>query len=254
MPELLEDRESVVRKTCCYLAFLLLTGVLTSPGYAAESNPDKWRFTITPYLWVASIKGSTGADGVDAGIDIDYVFFSLDNLEGAFFIGATAGKGRWTLQTDFVYLNFADSFTLGGVDTSIDLKGDVVEVSAAYALQSVQYTEFLFGVRRVSIGLDVSLTPGPAGDDKQIWLDPIVGFRYARPLGERWHAIARADVGGFGFSSEFTVNVFAGAGLNMTRHSSLFFGYRYLTLDFNEDQYLIDLTAEGFALGVEFNF
>jgi hypothetical protein len=40
----------------------------------------------------------------------------------------------------------------------------------------------------------------------------------------------------------------------MTKHSSLFLGYRYLTLDFQEDDFLADLTAEGFALGVEFSF
>lgn len=238
----------------CFLTLMLLTSALPGASYAAESDPDKWHFTITPYLWVASIAGSTGADGADSGIDTDYVFLSLDNFEGAFFVGASASKGQWTFQTDLVYLNFADEFTIGSVDTSIDLKGDIVEFSAAYSLQSLEYTEFIFGLRRVAIGVDVSQTPGPAGEGKQAWLDPIVGVRYARPFGNRWHAIARADVGGFGFSSDFTVNVFAGAGFNMTRHSSLFLGYRYLTLDFNEDEYLVDLTAEGFALGVEFNF
>lgn len=233
---------------------LLLIPTLSSTSQAAEPESDNWQFTITPYLWIATIKGSTGVDGGGPPIDIDYNFLSLDNLDGAFFIAASASKGRWTLQTDFVYLNFNDKFAIGPIDTEIDLKGDIVELSAAYSLRKFEHTEFLFGVRRVSLALQISLTPGTAGEDKQTWLDPIVGLRYARPLSERWHAIARADVGGFGLSSDLTLNVLAGAGFNMTKHSSLFLGYRYLTLDFNEDEYLVDLTAEGFALGVEFNF
>jgi len=243
-----------IRSTISGVVLAFMLSVLSTTSQAAEPDPDKWQFTITPYLWIASIKGNTAADGVDGGIDTDYVFLSLDNLEGAFFIGASAGKDRWTLQSDFVYLNFNDNFTLGPVDTEVDLKGDIIELSAAYALQSIAHTEFIFGVRRVSLALDISLTPGPAGEGKPIWVDPIAGLRYARPLGERWQAFARADVGGFGLSSELTLNGVASAGFNMSNHSSLFVAYRYLKLDFKEDELLADLTAKGFALGVEFNF
>jgi len=245
-----------MKSTFLSAVFLFWSSMLSGVSHAAEtqSGSDQWQFTITPYLWIATIKGSTGVDGGDSDIDTGYSFLSLDNLEGAFFVAASASKGRWTLQTDFVYLNFADNPTIGPFGTTIDLKGGIIELSAAYSLQKLEHTEFLFGVRRVALGLDVSLTPGPTGEDKQVWLDPIVGLRYKRPIGERWHLIARGDLGGFGFSSDLTVNIVAGAGFNMTKHSSLFLGYRYLTLDFNEDEYLVDLTAEGFALGVEFNF
>ncbi len=43
---------------------------------------DRWRFELTPYLWLASIEGSTGGEGVDVPIDSDYSFFSLDTLGG----------------------------------------------------------------------------------------------------------------------------------------------------------------------------
>lgn len=245
-----------MKSTFSGTVILLWISVLSGASYAAEtqSGSDQWQFTITPYLWIATIKGSTGVDGGDSGIDTGYNFFSLDNFEGAFFVAASASKGSWTLQTDFVYLNFADNPSVGPIDSTIDLKGGIIELSAAYSLQKFEYAEFLFGARRVAIGLEVTLTPGPAGEDRKVWLDPIVGLRYKRPISERWHIIARGDLGGFGFSSELTVNLMAGAGFNMTKHSSLFLGYRYLMLDFNDDEYLVDLTAEGFALGVEFNF
>jgi len=233
---------------------IILIFALGSTSNAEESAGDKWQFTITPYLWIASIQGSSGADGVDTGIDIGYTLLSLDNFEGALFLGASATRNRWTIQTDIVYLKFADNFTVGPLDTAIDLEGTVLELSAAYRPAGFEHTEIIFGMRQVSLETGVSLTTGPQGLQKKTWLDPLVGLRYIRPLGQRWRAIARADLGGFGVSSELTFNAIVGADFNMTKHSSFFLGYRYLTLDFKEDDYLADLTAEGFALGVEFSF
>ena len=235
-----------------YLVLLLLAIALPDSSIAAE--PDEWQFTISPYLWIASIQGGTGADGIDSGIDIGYTFLSLDNLEGAFFIAASASKGRWAIQTDMVYLKYADDFTLVPLATAIDLDGSILELSAAYRPGSFENTEFIFGVRRVSLEIGISLTPGPQGSQRANWVDPLVGIRHVRPLGQRWQAIVRADLGGFGVSSKLTFNGIVGADFSMTKHSSLFLGYRYLTLDFQEDDFLADLTAEGFALGVEFSF
>ena len=234
--------------------WLFTVAALSITGHAAEPEAESWQFTITPYLWVATIKGGTGTAGGDSGVDIDYNFLALDNLAGAFFIAASASKGQWTFQTDVVYLNFADNITLGPLETEIDLKGGILELSAGYRPQSFEHTELLFGVRRVSVDLAVSLTPGPSGSGGPIVVDPIIGLRHTRPLGERWQAVVRADIGGFGVSSDLTFNALAGAGFQMTRHSSLFLGYRYLKLDFSEDGFLADLTADGFALGVEFSF
>jgi hypothetical protein len=235
-----------------FLAPLFLIFALNCTTNAAET--DKWQFTISPYLWIASIQGSSGADGIDTGIDIGYTFLSLDNLEGALFIAASANRDRWTIQTDIVLLKFADNFTVGPLATTVDLDGSVLELSAGYRPGSFEYTELIFGIRQVSLETGVTLTPGPQGLQQETWVDPLVGVRHIRPLGQRWRAIARADLGGFGVSSDLTFNAIVGADFNMTKHSSLFLGYRYLTLDFQEDDFLADLTAEGFALGVEFSF
>ena len=235
-----------------YLVVLLF--IIALPGTTNAAESDKWQFTISPYLWIASIQGSTGADGIDSGIDIGYTFLSLDNLEGAFFIAASANKDRWTIQTDIVFLKFADDFTLGPLATQVDLDGSILELSAGYRPGSFENTEVIFGVRQVSLEIGVSLTPGPQGLQKENWVDPLIGIRHIHPLGQRWRALVRADLGGFGISSDLTFNAIVGADFNMTKHSSLFLGYRYLTLDFQEDDFLADLTAEGFALGVEFSF
>jgi opacity protein-like surface antigen len=234
------------------LALLVLA--FSTAGNAADPDSDQWQFTVTPYLWVATISGTTGSTSDPAASTTSYNFLSLDNLDSAFFIAASASRGRWTIQTDMVFLNFSDDFVLGPITAEIDLKGDVFELTGAYLPRAFEHTEILFGVRRVSLELGIALTPGPQESSKQIWLDPLIGLRHIRPLGERWQAVFRADIGGFGVSSDFTFNGLAGASFNMTKHSSLFLGYRYLTLEFGDDDILEDLTAKGLALGVEFSF
>jgi opacity protein-like surface antigen len=243
-----------VKQTRQLLSPVFLIFALNCTTNAAETETDKWQFKISPYLWVASIQGSTGAEGIDSGIDTDYNFLSLDNLEGAFFIAASASKGRWTIQTDVVFLKFADEGDFDPFTANIDLDGHILELSGAYRPGGFEYTEVIFGLREVALNLDVGLTPGPQGVESKSWLDPLVGIRHVRPLGERWQARIRADVGGFGVSSDLTFNVLVGADFNMTKHSSLFMGYRYLTLDFSDGGFLVDLTADGLVLGVEFGF
>jgi len=126
-------------------ALLTLIPATVSTSQAAQADPDKWQFKITPYLWIATIKGNTGSDGGDIDFDTDYRFFTLDNLNSAFFIAASASKGRWTWQTDIVYLNFNDNITIGPIDTGIDLTGDIIELSAGYKPASFEHTEILFG-------------------------------------------------------------------------------------------------------------
>lgn len=237
-----------------YLVIFFVAIVLSGTSHASETETDKCQFTVSPYLWVASITGSTGAEGIDSGIDTGYNFLSLDNLEGAFFLVASASKGRWAIQSDFVYLKFADEGNIGPVTANVELSGNVLELSGAYRPGSFEHTELIFGARQVSLEIDIGLTPGPQGVQKENWLDPLIGIRHIRPLGDRWRAIFRADLGGFGVSSDLTFNGLAGADFNMTEHSSLFMGYRYLTLDFKEGGYLADLTADGFVLGVQFSF
>ena len=98
------------------LALLML--VFSTAGKAAEPESDQWQFTVTPYLWLATIKGTTGSTADPAASSINYNFLSLDNLDSAFFIAASASRGRWTIQTDIMFLNFSDSSRISGLESN----------------------------------------------------------------------------------------------------------------------------------------
>jgi hypothetical protein len=89
-------------------------------------------------------------------------------------------------------------------------------------------------------------------------VDPIVGVRYRRDLGERGYLRARADVGGFGVGSDFAWNASVLFGYRFSPGFSANLGYRALAVNFDEgsgsDRVAYDLSLYGPILGVTFSF
>lgn len=240
------------------LAPALIAGALLSSvptPSAAAAGEDGWRFMLTPYLWAATIDGSAGAGDVDLpDLNPDYSFFSLENLDMAAFVAFEARRGRWGLLSDALYVSFGDRFTAGPLTTGFGISGGAFEVSGLYAPTSLEHVEFVFGVRTVSLKLDLEITPGGVAKQTETWTDPIAGLRMAYPLGGKWRFLARADAGGLGVGSDLTVNAMLGAGRDIGERSSLIFGYRYLSFDFEDDGYAVDLSVSGYLAAWQYRF
>ena len=81
-------------------AALLIAGA----GQAAAAEEDKWEFGLNVYLWGAAIKGTTSGGG-----DIDIPFSDIaDNLDFAAMLGGEARKGKWSILSDFIYMDLSD--------------------------------------------------------------------------------------------------------------------------------------------------
>lgn len=86
------------------------------------------------------------------------------------------------------------------------------------------------------------------------WVDPFVGLRFTGKVSERVFALLYGDVGGFGVGSEITWQAFAGMGWRWTDTTTVEAGYRYLYIDYEEDNLDMELDLAGFVMGVGFNF
>ena len=238
------------RRTVTVLAVLLCAW---SPVRA--DSADDWQFSVTPYLWAAGVAGNVGADGTQAPpIESDYNFFSLANLDAAAFLGFSAGKGRWTLNADYIRIGFSDDFDLGPLNTGISLDADALELSAGYRLADWENTQLVFGTRGISIDAGISFTPGPDSADSRTWWDPIVGVQHRRSFGEHWGLLLRGDIGGFNVSSKITFNGVVAGTYRFNDLVSVLFGYRYLTFDFRDDDFVTDLEVYGYAIGLRLSW
>lgn len=90
--------------------------------------------------------------------------------------------------------------------------------------------------------------------DTEMWVDPIVGFRGRYNFTNKCYFAARADIGGFGISSDLTVNAFGALGYQWNKTFSTELGYRYLYVDYAHDGFVFDAATKGLFLGATFKF
>jgi hypothetical protein len=246
-------------------------------------------------LWLPAVDGKLRfgpppLNGGSANVELDAGNY-LDSLEFAAMISGIARKGRWSIGTDLIYLNFSNTDSkVKSVDlnpgsgpvnvstsslnagASADLKGTVWTVAGGYALvqEPKANLEVLGGFRYLGLDVDSNwqLTTtvtgtGPLGNtatfgrsgsaDKRenIWAG-IVGARGRFNFGESdWFANAYVDVGGG--SSVFTWQGVAGIGYAF-KWGDVILDYRYLYYSQDDDKLIDNLSFGGLALGANFRF
>ena len=98
------------------------------------------------------------------------------------------------------------------------------------------------------------LAPGFSADDSRVFADPIVGASLRYDLTKHWFGTVLGDVGGFGVGSDLSWNVFGGIGYQFTSWCSVILGYRYMHVDYEKNDFVLDANLQGFLLGVGFHF
>lgn len=239
---------TTIQRWCCHC--MLLFSSLCSNLYAEDAS-DSLQFELTPYLWAATIKGTTAAGGEEPPpIDSGYSFFSLDNLDGVASATFTARKKQWGFLFDFLYVAYEDTFLEATLlQTTTRLEGIIIEFAGSYAPESIDNVEFIAGLRQQDISVSLAL-PGRKLEQSVTWVDPFAGIIYARPLTGRLHIVLRGDIGGFGMQSDKAVNAEAMLRYQMSDTFSLKFGYRYIKVTFEETDFLYDISLDGFQLGL----
>ena len=79
------------------------------------------------------------------------------------------------------------------------------------------------------------------------WADAVGGVSARRNLTGKWWAGAYGDIGGGG--SDFTYQVLANAGYDFSERYALTLGYRYLSVDYDARDFLLDTALEGPIVG-----
>src|SRR5580765_3973658 len=123
------------------LTALLVTSALQGRAYAEEG----WSFSLTPYLWLPNVNGTlkyaTPPGGgarpeVDTGPN-NY----LENLSFALMLAGEARKGKWSLFTDLIYLDFdKEGSAVKAVNFGGDRVSSTLNTSTRSSLKGVAWT------------------------------------------------------------------------------------------------------------------
>lgn len=269
------------------LAAALAGFAFCAPAAAAEQvSDDQWSFTITPYLWLPNISGSLKykLPNIDSSPEVETDPDSyLSNLDMALMINGEARKGKWSIFTDAIYLDFGaeDSQvkSFGGalvngssdLGTKSSLKGGVWTLVGGYAVvQDPDATlDVIGGFRYLGIKastdwkLTVAINDPVSGETLQrtgsisqsgdLW-DGIIGVRGRVKLGDsdsNWFMPYYADIGTG--SSTLTWQAMLGVAYGW-KWGDVGLVYRYLSYDMDDDELLQDVSFGGPALGVTFRF
>jgi hypothetical protein len=86
------------------------------------------------------------------------------------------------------------------------------------------------------------------------WWDPYVGFAARLNLGKAFYLTAKADIGGFGVSSDLTWQASGALGCQISRSIYAELGYRYLYTDYNRNGFLYEVSQSGVQLEAGISF
>jgi hypothetical protein len=295
-----QDVSTMARFVGVVLAGLLWGGV-TSGARAQQSvssgqqaaSPSGWSFNVAPYLWMPTVDTTLkfslppvvgGTLTTDSSIGFGDL---LSHLNFATMVAADARYNRFSLLTDFIYMNLggtsshAKSFNFpglpsvpisGAVQTSagMDLNSAIWTLAGGYTLLQGDWGNFdvIAGLRylelnaRVDFGLGLTLT-GPGGNgasvgrigsvsgSSNIW-NGIGGFRGRVGIANTGLFIPYYFDAGAG-ASKFTWQIASGLGYQ-TGWAGVSLTYRYLSFEQNSGAVLQHLQIGGPMLMVNFSF
>jgi hypothetical protein len=222
---------------------VLLVAACAWPLARADAQ-ERWSFEVEPYVWIPDLEGEGTAGDAP---EVDFVFDYPGGLSAALPLALRLdAPGPSSFRLDVLYARWTDDE--GSVETESDLS--LLDAGYGYALgESFDVTA---GLRAIELGLDVE-TGGEDADASEAWIDPWVGARGGRALGGGWSLTAFGDVGGFGIGSDFTWQAAAYAGWSSGRWR-IDFGYRALSVEFDDDDLDTELLAHGPIVGVGVRF
>src|SRR5262249_25230179 len=146
-----------------------LAGLAAAPAHAADS----WQFEVTPYIFGAGLRGTTGVGPVTADLDASFGDI-LKHFDSGFMAAAEARKGPWVFAFDGVYFRLKDQRTRSwdgpGIGSATgDLEATVsqlvYQIAAGYRVMDSSSAKLdVFGAgryTRLETDLNLVTTTGP---------------------------------------------------------------------------------------------
>ena len=234
---------------------------LAPPPPVEESG---WSFTIAPYLWMAGISGEVGQFGLPP-VEVDASFGDiLSNFDIGAMVVSEARYGRFGIATDFQYVKISTEADtpFGVLADSIDVSSETLTALVAGSFRLVESDtatfDLLAGARLWSVNTDLELSGGPLDgtsfDDGDTWVDPTIGVKGRADLTENIYLTAWGMIGGFGVSSDFAWDVMAGMGYSFNETFSAVGGYRAMSVDYENGDFVFDVVQHGPFLGAVLRF
>ena len=226
----------------------------------AQSDSTKhWRFGITPYLWLTGLSGKVGVGPVASNVDLG-VGDILDALKFGIMGSAEARKGSWVILADGIYANLGQEQVLAfrGDTGRLELTQSetIIQPTGGYTIGDNTWgLDLLGGFRYWNLSSSLNVERPRASNEhsgSRSWVDATGGFRFRWVPIPSFRFVAAADGGGGG--SRSTWQWYSSLGVDPWSHWTLGVAYRWLSVNYDNNNFLFDTDTKGFILGATYRF
>ncbi|NLB83543.1 MAG: hypothetical protein GX791_04780 [Synergistaceae bacterium] len=237
------------------LVLLMLCALVPPPAAEGSDDPSEWTFSATSYVWASGLVGTVGVKGHKARIDMSFSDI-LDNMDLAGMAAFQGHKGKQFFFFNGLYLDQSDTEPLSS-GRSVTVNVTMTRLEAGWGLRVLERESsslYLFaGARYWDLKNGLTFRSGSGSirefHENESWLDPIVGFSWAVQLSPRLSFTTMADVGGFGVGSDFSWGALVDLSWALSDRTSVQLGYRYLSVDYEKNGFVMDAYNDGFFIG-----
>jgi hypothetical protein len=255
------------RLAAAFVGCLWGMAVGVSLGGAEEpggAQADRWSFTIAPYVYMTGLKGDVATLPPLPSGKVDASFGDIiKNVDLGFMGAGELRKGRFGILTDVFWTRVTGDFATprGLLFNGGTLQSDTVmaTVSVAFRIAQVErgWLDVVGGVRGNYIGTDLTLNAGLLPQQNVSnstgWVDGLGGLRGRINIWKGLFANAITVAGGGG--ANVVVDLLGGVGYAFTEHISVYGGYRYVKVDYqNKSGFVWDVEYKGPVFGAAFTF
>jgi hypothetical protein len=215
----------------------------------AQVESPHWQFSFTPHLWASGLSGNVGVRGRATEVSLGFGDI-MDDLDIAVMGLLEARRAPWVFRADLFFVNMGDE--AGAITVNQEQLMLQPEVGRTMVSEPWGTVDLLAGVRYWDLTVDLTAPPDELSGS-HAWIDATVGAAWRFQPGQHWRLFAKGDLGGGG--SQFTWQALGGAGYNLGRCCTVVGAYRYLDVDYEQDDGLVyDVHLSGPALGVMLHF
>ena len=224
------------------LWMLFFSGFISMLTVSANAE---MKYQLSPYLWGSNLEGTTSVAGRD--VDFDASFSDLvSSLDAGLAMRFDAQGDTWGLYIDgnFVRLKNDNQTALGAI--ALTVKQEIIDAAVTYRL--TEQLNVYAGGRYQKIDQDLTL---PVIGDRRInesWADGIIGLHWTPVDTDKWTFWMRGDIGAGDSDSLWLAGV--GGGYRFNDTWSLLAAYRYMSTDFESDDFKWDVDQNGLGIGL----
>lgn len=223
-----------------------------APAPAAAPASDL-HFSVSPYLWFPGVHGSVGANEESVAIHA-----SAGDLLSHFRFGlmgvAELSYKRIVIPVDFMWVRLGDDKAIPDINDVANFKAQEFILTPKIGYRVIDNkmikVDGLAGFRYWHFGQSVSFTSSDNNfSTSQNWVDPLVGARFLVNLSPKVVVTIAGDVGGWGAGSQLDYQIVGLLGYRLKPALILQAGYRYLYVDYRNNDRFIQLTNSGVMFG-----